>query len=399
MKKNQSFGLDFFSFLTLLTRVTDILIMVQSVKCKINLKYIIVIIFWTCVLLLKIPTAFASEYYEYYTGARMKAMGGSYVNTVNDETALLQNPAGLGKIRGKILTVADPELDLSSNDQQQFSGSGTYLDMINMKSIMDNIKSVPGTHYHLKAQLFPSLVLPDFGFGLHVKRSYDADTNSAATTFHLDYTQDVTAVLGFNLKFFGGIVKLGVSARYIDRAEITKDFTIASTTAISVENSGSEGTGLGVDTGLIIQAPVAWLPSIGAVVHDVGNTSYTVGSGAFYQAGASRPRDSIQTIDAGFALFPIVGRYTRMAITGELHNVTNYSSEADTQKYIHAGVEFNFGDLVFVRAGMNQRYYTAGLEFSSDHIQFQATTYGEEIGTSTANIEDRRYVGKFAFRF
>ena len=48
---------------------------------------------------------------------------------------------------------------------------------------------------------------------------------------------------------------------------------------------------------------------------------------------------------------------------------------------------------------MHQNYYTAGLEIAMANYQFQAATYGEEIGTADDPEEDRRYVGKMVFRF
>jgi hypothetical protein len=48
---------------------------------------------------------------------------------------------------------------------------------------------------------------------------------------------------------------------------------------------------------------------------------------------------------------------------------------------------------------VNQRYWTAGAEMAIQKFQFQAASYGEEIGTPTSNKEDRRFMGKFSFRF
>ena len=77
----------------------------------------------------------------------------------------------------------------------------------------------------------------------------------------------------------------------------------------------------------------------------------------------------------------------------------NVSEEEDSMKRIHTGAELNLSDVFFVRAGMHQRYYTAGLEFATAFYQLQAATYGEEIGTVSEPREDRRYVLKFALRF
>ena len=39
--------------------------------------------------------------------------GGAGIAVVNDETAMLINPAGLGKLRDYIFTIADPEIEIS----------------------------------------------------------------------------------------------------------------------------------------------------------------------------------------------------------------------------------------------------------------------------------------------
>ncbi len=348
---------------------------------------------------LNIRVSMASEIYQSYTGARELAMGGAYVNTVNDETSLELNPAGLGRLRSKIITLADPELEVGSNDQQIFSTNGNYLGMVDPTIVFNNCVVAPSTHYHLKLQFLPSIVLPDFGFGIHAMRRIDGEADSTAANFHLDYTQDIDAVLGINFKFFGGIVKIGVATRYIDHSTISKDFVVASTTSISVPNSGTEGTGLGVNVGGVISIPVEYLPSIGFTVHDLGNTSYNLTAGSVYQGVAGRPPDSIQTVDAGLAIFPIMGARTRSTFTAEVHDIATLSTETSLMRRVHVGGEINIGDLLFIRAGLNQSYYTAGLEFASERMQFQVTSYGEEIGTATQPKEDRRYLGKFSFRF
>ena len=48
----------------------------------------------------------AQERMEYYKGVRALGMGGVTVPTVNDETALIQNPAALGKVK-KLLCHCD----------------------------------------------------------------------------------------------------------------------------------------------------------------------------------------------------------------------------------------------------------------------------------------------------
>jgi hypothetical protein len=118
-------------------------------------------------------------------------------------------------------------------------------------------------------------------------------------------------------------------------------------------------------------------------------------------------------LDAAFALFPILGKGVRMSFTGELQDILNKQEPLTTydvspiNRRIHGGIEFDFNDVFFIRAGYNQGYWTAGMEIDVGNTQLQMASYGEEIGdlplkgTGTAykTLEDRRYVAKFAYRF
>ncbi len=339
-----------------------------------------------------------SERNDFYNGVRSLGMGGAYTAVVNDETALLTNPAGLSRLRDKILTVVDPELSGNTNITE-FLPANRLLDagIQSPSDLLKMLKEHPGKHWFAKAQFFPSFAAPNVGFGLHAKWKYDAEVNSESTNFRLDYTQDYAAVLGFSLKFFGGILKVGGSARYVNRTEIHKDFD-PNDPVIDMNQNASEGTGLGVNTGIVLTAPVQWLPTLAVAVKDVGTTSYTLTSGMFLHT-QTRPADSPQSIDVGIALNPLLSNTTRMLITADYHDVLDAYQDDDLAKRIHAGLEINFDDVFFFRAGYHQRYWTAGFELAGPMIQFQAATYGEELGTSSAPKEDRRWVAKFSLRF
>ncbi len=357
-----------------------------------------VILKWAGCLALAAQTGHARERYEFYNGARQLGMGGAAVAVVNDETALLLNPAGLGKLRGYYLTIADPEAEGGANASKIV---GVALGNAFDPQIALNKLNDPGNlaeHHHVKAQVFPSFVVPNFGFGVYGKYSLDAEVNAANTLYTLDYFNDYAAVMGFNFRLFDGIIKLGAAARAINRVSIERTDIPSNSIGLTVKNLASEGIGVGADVGLIIAAPVALLPTVAAVLRDAGDTSYNVEGGLFTGA-ITVPVHTKQTVDVGVALFPIMSRRSRAVITFEMRDVMDVHLEQDDLKRYHAGIELNFADAVFLRAGYNQRYFTAGIEIQMQNYQLQAATYGEEIGTAILNREDRRYVFKFALRF
>lgn len=346
-----------------------------------------------------VRTARAGEIYEFYNGARTLAMGGAYVTVVNDETAVFHNPGGLGKLRDPFFTIADPEIDVSAN-LTDFTRIDNIGDMISAQGLLDTLKTKPGKPFHARYQISPSLVLPNFGLGILAKYKFDAEVDETGTDFRLHYINDLAAAIAYNLRLFDGMVKLGFSGRLVNRVEA--DTTVpTTTTGLEIKNIAAEGMGLGVDGALILTAPIRYLPSIGAVVRDIGHTSFTMTDGMLHQTGERRPRVEKQKLDVGLSISPILGKRARATLTADIHDLMTEDEDEkeDLMRRFHGGMEINLSDFFFIRAGYNQKFWTAGFEFASERFQLQGTAYGEDIGTPNNPREDRRYVGKFSLRF
>lgn len=352
-------------------------------------------------LLLTVVEVHSAERYEFFNGVRSLGMGGTQVAIVNDETALLGNPAALGRLRDKFVTLVDPEIDASETvervvglDVLQFLSPQDVLDSLETKAL--------GTRFHQTAQIFPSFVVTNFGFGFYGKYATDAFIDATTTDYNLHYRNDLAFVFGFNFRFWDGRIKLGFSARGINRTEIDLDDIVSTSTGLTVGNLASEGFGIGSDVGLILTAPVKWLPTIAAVYRDAGTTSYTLNDGMFLNSG-TRPDRTPATLDVGFSVQPIIGKQSRMTLTGEVKDFMITVEDKDTEDALsrrtHYGLEFNFSDFLFIRGGMNQGYWTAGMELAVFNYQLQFASYGEEVGTKDTEQEDRRYVAKFSWRF
>lgn len=332
-----------------------------------------------------------------YMGARGLGMGGAQIAVVNDETALLINPAALGKLRDSYGTIFDPEIDLGSN-VNSMNNENTVSNPFDLQQVRDTTNTTRDTYYHTRAQLFPSFVARNFGIGVMGRRIMDAKINLAGDEMKVFYQDDIAVHLGLNLRLFDGRVKIGFVGKAISRIEINK--TLDPLGSMALDQNASEGIGLGGDVGLMLAAPIVWLPTLSIVGRDIGGTAFTAGSGLRLKtAGGAPPARVAQDFDVGFAVFPIHSGSGRSAFTLEYQKVQESATALDKNRYYHAGYEFNYGDVFFVRAGMNQRYWTAGLELASEHTQIQIASYGTDIGPDGSPEEDRRYVFKFAFRF
>ncbi len=340
----------------------------------------------------------AGERYEFYNGIRQMGMGGAAIAVVNDETSLMLNPAGLGKLRDYIFTIADPEID-AGQDIEKIAGTDV-LNTLKPQEVLDMLNDgKQDLHLHSRFQIMPSFVVPNFGVGVFTRQSMDAEVVSADDVYNIDYFNDDAIVLGFNFRLWEGRIKLGFNTRIINRAEIHASLPTTST-GLTDNDLADAGVGIASDIGLIVTAPWDWLPTVAAVLRDTGSTTYNLREGLFIKTPEDRrPARTEQTLDVAVALFPIGGRRTRWTWTAEYRDVLTTGEEDDQMRRVHTGLELNVADALFLRAGMNQRYWTGGLEFAMNNFQLQLASYGEEIGTAALTREDRRYNMKFSYRF
>lgn len=337
----------------------------------------------------------AGERLEFYNGVRGLGMGGASIGVVNDETSLLLNPAGMGKLRDAFVTLLDVEIHTNSASSNGIlTGSARMANFNSAQGMSDFLGTGANAATHYGLQAFPSFVLKNFGLGLLYNEFYNGLVDATGSNLDLQMRQDTAVVLGYNLSFFDGRIKFGFSGRYITRTESQFDNIATAGSGLDFNSNRRRGTGMALDAGLILTAPWAMLPSLSVVVRDFGNTSYEIGS------TVTAPETSQQTIDAAFSLFPIHSNYVRSSFTYELRDLTNQRNENDIARRTHIGYELNLGDLLFVRAGWHQKSWTAGLEFAMEMAQLQLATYEEELGADGGTrVADRRYITKFVFRF
>ncbi|MES3039030.1 MAG: hypothetical protein V4736_14075 [Bdellovibrionota bacterium] len=346
-------------------------------------------------------SAVTLEQREFYSSARSLAMGNANVAVANDETALLINPAGLGRLRDFYGTILDPEIELNSNGMDMYR-TKAFTSPWDLENVAPSLVQSPDKNYHFRGQLFPSLVTKNFGIGIIAKRNLDAVYNSTTAKIDVNYQDDMALVLGYNLRLFEGRIKIGAAAKVINRIELIKSDLdpngALDMSTLATQGFATSGTGLSTDVGIMLAAPWDYIPTLGAVIHDLGGTSFEM-TGASRMDTVGKPTVVAQDADVGLAIHPIHTNKIRSSWTVEHKHVLTAATQTDKMKLYHFGVEFNFSDIFYLRAGYNQRYYTAGLELASEKFQLQFTTYGEEVGDETSPVEDRRYAAKFTFRF
>lgn len=336
-----------------------------------------------------------NEVRSFYRGVRALGMGGAGVAVANDETSLLVNPAGLGRLRNMYGTILDPEVEGSTNWPILYLEKA-YSNPLDLENMAPTLAAHPDAPFHAKAQLFPSFVVRNFGIGIFGKQLLDARVDADGNNVQAFYQDDLALLLGFNFRLWGGRIKLGVTGKMISRIELDQNLPL--TGPLDYKSTASEGVGMGFDAGLMLTAPIAWLPTLAAVVRDVGSTRFDSMTG-MRLSSATTPATVDQDIDVGFSVQPIHSKNTRSVFAAEYKKITAAAAASDKMRHVHIGYEYNYADLLFFRAGMNQRYWTAGFELASEHTQIQFAYFADDIGPDGAPEEDRRWVWKFVFRF
>ncbi|AZZ37643.1 hypothetical protein CIK05_12840 [Bdellovibrio sp. qaytius] len=338
-----------------------------------------------------------SEWVEGYTNARALGMGGALIGVTSDETSLYRNPANLGSIRGYFGSIIDPELEGQGSFTDIVRGGG-FTKAVEVEAMATELAKNPGEFYHARAQFTPSFTTKNFGFGLIYRNELDAVVSSTATTsMDTFYQNDLGVVLALNYSLAGGVIKVGASAKALNRIEIVSG-TLSTNGPFDLATIAAEGSGIAYDAGIMLQAPIDWVPTLSVVAHDIGNTEFTLRDGVRAKT-ASQPATVKQSVDAAISLFPIHANKIRSIWTVEYRDATNSRAEAGSTKRLHIGTEINFKDLFFLRVGLNQGYYTGGVEISSERFAWQISSYGEEIGTAASPKEDRRYATRILIRF
>lgn len=336
--------------------------------------------------------ASAREWTEFYNNSRSNAMGGVKIAISSDDTTLFRNPANLGSFRGMYGTLFDPELEATGDFYNEFAR--TLADVQKTATLLNTNRD---KYYHAKMQVTPAFSMRNFAFGLIYKDEISAIMNTAGTEMDTIYQSDFGFVAGLNYSIWDGRIKIGASVKAVNRVEVDNP-TLSTAGSLSLANIADEGTGIGGDVSLMLQAPIMYFPTLAVVAHDVGDTKYDYTWG-LRPGGAGRPQIVKQTIDAAISVMPIHSKSFRSVFSIEYRDVQDARQEDFVNKRVHVGLEMNWNDIFYFRAGANQGYATGGIEIAGERVSWQLTSYGEEVGTKDAPREDRRLSTKVTVRF
>lgn len=339
---------------------------------------------------------------EWVSTTQARTMGNAGIAAAEDPaTAAFYNPAALAKLKKPMAEVFNPQIDIGTGVFGLSTSMRDWFKHGNYANTRDLVKGKPGKVSSVGASLFPNVSSQNFSFGILARYSRWSHYEQSDATWRYYSRYLIVPSMGFSVATLGGRMRLGVAVRAIQVSKT--EGTEADTTSTAVTNvSTRHGLGIGLDAGALITMPWSWLPTLGAVARNVGDTSFPTDGlmkvGSATVAG-QRHEQVKMTYDAGFALSPKVGSRDVFTMAFDMRDVTNRTGAVPLRHY-NAGLELASNRMFFLRAGFSQGYWTAGIGFAGKEGSFDVGTYSDEINaTKSQTLEDRHISIRYSRRF
>jgi hypothetical protein len=338
----------------------------------------------------------------FFQASRALAMGDAYTAVGSGYESVYYNPAGITYRAKAQFKPLDLETAVSTGFTKLFSGDLTKL--TSMQGVYEKIIANPDKPFSVGVNFLPQFLIKNFSVGLVARAFTQSEYHSASSDADFHSYADVGAYVQYAASLAGGLVRIGVGGKILDRADLNQTFTAAQLAGGSVKfsNQWNEGLGYGFDVGALFTIPVAGLPTLGVSVMDVGNTRFNQQKLLFASSAAanSSPSSIRQRVNVGLSGILKHSKEVRSVLSIEAKDVTEISGWTSFQDHFHAGWELDLNRFVMIRAGCNQgRYWTAGLALQIESVMLEFTTYGENISTTGGREDDRKWMGRYAVTF
>ncbi len=362
-----------------------------------------------------------------FLSARLEAMGGDHAALADDISVLFDNPAGFRSVRPQF-SVAELSANLSgpvfsiADLVLRIAGGADPLSLLADPSVQTLLTSLYASAV-VAGPLSFGYVGNGLGFGFF---------NSSGLTFTTQGTvPTVAASLGENLAFVGGYafriplpaswqstLDLGVSVKAMASGGISLSESILGVFSLLASPSASLllsqpfvlDIGFGVDAGVLY----SWnsILSVGIVGKDLYApvVRNTYASLAGFTSGATPALDyglAPINLGAGVVFTPPLGNLSsylsglKIALdySDILDFLTHPSTATNPVLHVGLGVEVILLDILALRAGFGDGYFSAGLGLNLTAFRLNLTMYGSELSTEPGLRPAYNLLVGFEFRY
>lgn len=369
-------------------------------------------IFFICLSLT--TQAFAlEELMKNFRGVRSLGMGGIVTTTGLYEEALFGNPAtqledptwkltlfsAIGEVNDHFLS------DYKKIKDIQGAEGGTIV-----QKIADS--GIAGRNQHVRGSLIlpgfyhPTLFSENTGFAIALMMNTQANVILRATAAAESQTvADIGPAVSLGHKFMDGRLNIGFNARFLYR--VAADRTLQAVNfltgqKITASTVGAQGAGIDGDVGAYYKIPkkskrVKQI-AFGLAMHNVAASKYQTAMTDQISSITAAPPANDRTFSMGIRTdFHPLWFFKDTLAAVEMHDIGPTQKMASLWKKIHFGGETKPLSFLSLRAGVNQGYFCGGIGFDFPLLKIDFATYGEELGSNTGQMEDRRYALRVAF--
>lgn len=335
----------------------------------------------------------------FYQGIRPLGMGGAFTAVADDENAMFYNPAGLNSIEGfGRFELLNPMVEMSTNtmefagDLQDVADADTDAEQAALAS--DLLDRWLGDHVHARVSVFPNVTFHNFGIGVLGQGVFDAEVHNPAGSNTLrvrggyDVAGLVSGAMGFSPA--GTTLRVGATGKFVRRELLDQSYTtndLVQQDGIDLDRDMVDGSGFGLDIGVILGLPLPLRPAVGVTVQNIGDVDLGDAGGL------------PQQINMGIALQPPVP-FGQLTLALDLVDVTTeVGTDSDLAKRLHTGAELKLPAVFSLRAGLNQGYISAGATVDLRVLKLAYAYTIEEVGAFAGQTPDRRHVAQLSLGF
>lgn len=347
--------------------------------------------------------SFAVERHRpFFSAARALAMGDAFTAYGQGFESVYYNPAGVARKGAASFKYIDFEIAGSYSVYSYIQDN--LMTFYHLSQLANNLAARPDVVHSMSFSYAPQILTKNFSFGLLFKSYQEGLVDSSALNFDYFGTTDLALFLHYGVSFMGGVLKLGVGAKALDRAELNRIYTPAeyASGGLSFTTQWQEGIGYGLDAGVLLTAPVSGLPAFGIAVEDAGDTKLldrrVLWTGSKGVPGAPPSLKQRVNTGVGFTVKHAAG--VKSNIDFDFKDVLHASTGSKLERF-HAGWEFEYERFLTLRAGVNQGvYWTAGLGLRLAGFSLELATWGENLYVYTGLTRAvRMYAGRYVLSF
>lgn len=341
-------------------------------------------------------------------------MGNAYYGVSSNKFASFYNPAALKHVPHYTVDILPITFGLSQEtinkgfDAVEIASKGNLDDA---KVMSDLINTFLGKFVNIgPINFFPAFTKKNLSIGIFTANEMNfvaynrvipelairvkSDTG-AAVSFATQFLEDDSLSLGFTVK---GLYRVNFTKAY-NALELSSLFSNSSSASKDFQKEiMKDGTGFAIlgSVGMMYD-----MPSFGSSILDYIKPRFSLSFNDFgYQNFGRLMEDIDPTLNLSIGISPQFTSFLRGDLYIEFHDILVMAGEDKSfTKRFHIGAQLSFWDRLFVRAGLNQGYPTAGLGFDIKFLRMNYAFYGEELGAYAGQKVDWRHAVELTIGF